>query len=204
MLRTTSGKEEITAAICRKMFSGCDIIYPKRRVCWRKCGQMISLIRPLFEGYLFVSSESTKIQNFDRLLHKYEFNVGGLVYSAGALIPILTKEKELIRKLMGNEGIVEVSEIEKIDNQIKVVTGPLVGFEPLIKKFSGRNRRITVEIPILAENRQIELGGVWKNPEYKPPDLCKSPDSEINDKQICSEVPKSGGMGRKRRKVMLR
>ncbi|BBB92532.1 transcription termination/antitermination NusG family protein [Methylomusa anaerophila] len=163
VLRTISSKEETAAAFYRKIFPDYDIIYPKRRICWRKCGNLINIIRPLFEGYLFVSTDNNKIHDFDNLLHKLRFNVGWLVYTAGALMPIFDEEKKMIQMLMGTEGIVEVSEIEKVQNRFSVVTGPLMGFEAMIKKFSAKNRRITVEIPILTENKRIELGGIWKN-----------------------------------------
>ncbi|BBB93458.1 MAG TPA: antitermination protein NusG [Methylomusa anaerophila] len=165
VLRIIHGKEEITSFICQKMYSKCRIINPKRRVYWRKSGQIISIIRPLFEGYLFVSINRENIEEFDHLLRKHRISAGWLVYSAGSLVPILPEEKQLIQKLIGSEGIVEISEIEKTEDQIKIVNGPLLGLEQIVKKYSRRDQRITVEVPILQEKRQLELGGVLKNPK---------------------------------------
>jgi len=160
VLRTGCGKEDAALTILRKMFSEVELIYPRKRISWRKQGGCISLIRPLFDGYLFVSYPKEKIRAFDQLLRMRKLNIAWLVYSGGALVPILNEEKQLIQKLMGSDGIVEVSTVGKHHEQLQVVNGPLVGLEHIVKKVSRRNRRITVEIPVLDEKRQIELEGI--------------------------------------------
>lgn len=138
------------------------IIYPKKRISWRKQGSIINLVRPLFEGYLFIAYPKEEIGIFDHLLRKYQLNIVWLVYSAGSLVPILNEEKQLLQKLIGSDGIVEVSTLEKHNQQLRVVNGPLVGVEHIIKKISRRDLRITVEIPVLDEKRRIELEGVLR------------------------------------------
>ncbi|SDL84564.1 transcriptional antiterminator NusG [Dendrosporobacter quercicolus] len=164
VFRTISGKEETTSLICKKMFSQCKIINPKRKVYWRKSGNTITTIRPLFEGYLFAATDRKNIEEFDYLLRKHRMGIGWLVYSAGSLLPIFPEEKQLIQKLIGNEGIVEISEVKKVQNQIQIVNGPLLGLEGIVTNYSRRNRRVTVEVPILQEKKQIELGGILVNP----------------------------------------
>ncbi len=159
VLRTVCGKEDATLTILRKMFSEVELIYPRRRISWRKQGSYIDLVRPLFDGYLFISYPKEKIRVFDQILRMRNLNIAWLVYSGGELIPILSEEKQLIQKLMGSDGIVEVSTVEKQNEQLQVVNGPLVGLEHIVTKVSRRNRRITVEIPMLDEVRKIELEG---------------------------------------------
>jgi transcription termination/antitermination protein NusG len=160
VLRTICGKEDAALTILRKMFSEVELIYPRRRISWRKQGRYIGLVRPLFDGYLFVSYPKEKIRAFDQLLRMRKLNIAWLVYSGGDLVPILDEEKLLIQKLMGKEEIVEVSTVVKHDGQIQVVDGPLVGLEHIVRKVSRRNRRITVEILVLDEKRKIELEGI--------------------------------------------
>lgn len=152
--------------IFQKTFSEYELIYPQKRISWRKNGNIINLIRPLFEGYLFVSASQENINKFDLLLHKYRLNIAWLVRCTGALMPILADEQQLIQNLMGSEGIVEISEINKTTR--KITKGPLIGMEHIIKKFSPRNRRITVEVPILKTIRKIELDGVLVDFEQTP------------------------------------
>jgi len=159
VLRTVCGKEDAAVAILQKMFLGIELIYPRRRVSWRKQGSYIDLVRPLFDGYLFISYPKDKIRAFDQALRMRNLNIAWLVYSGGELVPILNEERQLIQKLMGSEGIVEVSTVEKQHEQFQVVKGPLVGLEHIVTKVSRRNRRITVEIPMLDEVRKIELEG---------------------------------------------
>ncbi|AJQ29989.1 hypothetical protein JBW_04660 [Pelosinus fermentans JBW45] len=144
----------------RKLFPEVELIYPKRRISWRKQGAVIGLVRPLFDGYLFISCPREKIRGFDQLLRIRKLNIAWLVYSGEALVPILNEEKELIQRLMGSDGIVEVSTVVKHDEQLQILNGPLVGLEHIVKKVSHRNRRITVEVSMLDEKRKIELEGI--------------------------------------------
>jgi transcriptional antiterminator NusG len=160
VLRTVCGKEDATLTILRKMFSEVEIIYPRRRISWRKQGGYIDLVKPLFDGYLFISYPKEKIRAFGQLLRRCKLNIAWLVYSGEVLVPILNEEKQLIQKLMGSDGIVEVSTVGRTHEQLQVVNGPLVGLEHIVKKVSRRNRRITVEIPVLDEKIKIELEGV--------------------------------------------
>jgi transcription termination/antitermination protein NusG len=163
VLRTICGKEEVALRVFQKMFSEVEVIYPRRRISWRKQGSIISLVRPLFEGYLFIATEKEKIREYSRILRMNQLNVAWLVYSAGSLVPIFTEEKQLIQQLMGAEGIVEVSAVERYSDRLQVVNGPLLGQEHIITKVSGRNRRITIEIPVLEEKKKIELEGIIIN-----------------------------------------
>jgi transcription termination/antitermination protein NusG len=91
----------------------------------------------------------------------------GLTRSAGSLVPIFAEEKQLIQQLIGNTGVAEVSELQRLNDQLKVVKGPLMGLEHVIRKIYGRNRRITTEIPVLGEKKKVELEGYIINSEQK-------------------------------------
>lgn len=161
VLATSCGKEEILLSILQRLgiSSKFDVFCPKRKIGWRKNGNIISIIRPLFEGYLFAEVDGSDISEFDYLLRRYKLRAW-IVRSAGSLVPISVEEKQIIEKLMDSERVVQVSRIDKSKNQIKVVDGPLVGMEHIIRKFSNKNRRVTIEVPILHDNRTIELEGI--------------------------------------------
>ncbi|MBP2654771.1 MAG: hypothetical protein H6Q73_2340 [Firmicutes bacterium] len=167
VLRTACGKEDAVLVILRKMFFEVEFIYPRRRVSWRKQGRIIDLLRPLFEGYLFVVCPKERITLFDQLLRMSKLNIAWLVYSAGTLVPILNAERQLIQQLIGSDGIVDVSMVKNRNNQLEIVNGPLVGLENIVKKVSRRKRRITVEIPIFEEKRDIELEGILVDTDIK-------------------------------------
>jgi transcriptional antiterminator NusG len=162
VLRTLSGNgnEETAVSILRRIFPEVELVFPRRRVSWRKQGGIISIIRPLFEGYLFVDSDEKKIGKFDELLRIHKLNVAQLLYSGGTLVPIFDEEKHLILQLIGRNGIVEASTVARQEEHLQVVKGPLVGLEHLVKKISDKKRRITVEIPVMNEKRKVELEGI--------------------------------------------
>lgn len=53
-MSTLAGKEDVMYSTFQRVFPGYEIIYPKRRIGWRENGRIISLVRRMFEGYLFV------------------------------------------------------------------------------------------------------------------------------------------------------
>jgi transcription termination/antitermination protein NusG len=167
VLRTFCGQEETVITIFNKILSEFQIVFPRRRIHWRKQGAIIGLVRPLFEGYLFVSVQNNDIEKLDYLLRMHKMNAWLVRSAGGVIVPILAEEKQLILQLMGSTGIVDISQIEIIKGQIKVVKGPLKGLEPVIKKFSKRSQMITLEVPILQTKNQIELAGVLINSEKR-------------------------------------
>lgn len=162
VLRTLCGKEDAALSLFNKIesFSEFDVFCPRRKISWRKGGHILSVIRPLFEGYLFVSSPGKKIGTFDRLLRMYRLDIVRLIRSAGSLAPISSEEKRLLQGLLDYNRIVEVSKIEMVKEQLRVIDGPLLGCEHIIKNFSSSKRRLTVEIPLLHESKKIELEGI--------------------------------------------
>ena len=65
-LRTVCGKEDKALLILRRIFYGFELIYPKRRISWRKQGGYVNLVKPLFDGYIFISCLKEKIRDFDK------------------------------------------------------------------------------------------------------------------------------------------
>lgn len=169
VLRTFCGKEEMALSILKSIeaFSRFEIFCPKRRIGWRKSGRVISIIRPLFEGYLFVSINSKNILKFDFLLRSYKIGIVRLVRSAGSLVPISPEEKQLLQGLMDSGKVVEVSRLERVNTEYRVIDGPLLGYEHMIKKFSKRDRRITIEVPILQEKKILQLEGILVNSQQE-------------------------------------
>ncbi len=167
VVRTLSGKEDEVSIFFKKVFSEFEIVYPKRRVGWRKNGRVISIIRPLFEGYIFVSTN--KIEALDYLLHKNTIKFAWLIRCDRSLLPIYPEEKQLIQQLIGIEGVVDLSEVQMADGKIEAIKGPLVGLEHVIKNVSEKNHRIIIEIPVLGEKKKVELEGYMNRDYSKPP-----------------------------------
>ena len=163
VLRTIVGEEEKTIFLIQKFFNSIKIIFPKRRLSWRKKGRIIDVIKPLFSGYLFVSANYEQIKELHQWLRMQKVNAWLLKFG-DSTTPIEVREMELIQKLMCNGDIVEKSEIQKIGGKVMIVRGPLVGLEGIIEKYSKRNRRVIIKVIISGEERWVELEGTWVNP----------------------------------------
>lgn len=162
VLRTIVGKEEKVILLFQHLFHDIKVIFPKRRLSWRKKGKIVNVIKPLFSGYLFVSADNERIIELSLWLQFQKVDAW-FVKFGNLITPITTEEMQLIQQLMSDGDIVERSEILKIGEKATIIRGPLVGLEGIIEKYSKRNRRVMVKIIIGGEEKQVELEGTWIN-----------------------------------------
>lgn len=162
VLRTLVGKEEKIAFLFEQLFHDIKIIFPKRKLSWRKKGKIFDIIKPLFSGYLFVSANNERIRELNLWLQFQKIDAW-LVQFGNLLIPITTEEMQLIQQLMCNRDIIERSEVLKIGEKIRIVSGPLVGMEGIVEKYSKRNRRVIIKVTIGGEEKLVELEGTCIN-----------------------------------------
>ena len=160
VLRTIVGKEEKALFLLQHLFHDIKIIFPRRKLSWRKKGKIIEVIKPLFSGYLFVSASDKQIMELNLWLRAQRIDLW-FVKLGNLITPITTEEIELIQKLMCNSDIVESSEILKKGEKVMIVRGPLVGLEGIVEKYSKRNRRVIIKVSIGGEERQVALEGTW-------------------------------------------
>lgn len=162
VLRTLPGKEEKALILLQHLFHDIKIIFPKRRLSWRKKGKIIDVIKPLFSGYLFASADDKQIFELNLWLRTQKVHVW-FVKVGSSIIPINVHEIELIQKLMCSGDIVEGSKVLRIGEKVMIVGGPLVGLEGIIEKYSKRDSRVIIKVTIGGEERQVELEGKWVN-----------------------------------------
>lgn len=155
-MRTLAGKEEKSVLLIKKFFRDINILFPKRRLSWRKRGEVIEIVKPLFNGYFFVFAQDNRIREIDFWLRIKKPDIWFVKFGK-AMIPVLNEEMKLVQKLTCDSDIVERSAIYKNGDKIEVVSGPLVGLEGIVEKYSGRNRRATVRITIGGKERRVEL-----------------------------------------------
>lgn len=160
VLRTLAGQEERSLILLQHLFKDIQFIFPKRRLSWRKKGAILDVIKPLFRGYLFVSARDKRIKELDYWMRDKKVDIW-FVKIDKLIIPITSEEVQLIKKLICNGDIIERSEIIKIGEEVKIVSGPLVGLEGIVENYSKRNRRVTIKVTVSGEEKQVELEGVW-------------------------------------------
>lgn len=117
VLRTLVGKEEKFILLFKHLFHDIKIVFPKRRVSWRKKGKVIDVIKPLFSGYLFISANNEKIKELNQWLRFQKVDAWFIKFD-NVITPINDKEMQLIQQLMCNGDVVERSEVIKIGEKI--------------------------------------------------------------------------------------
>jgi len=155
-MRTQVGKEERSVFLVNSFFRDVTVLFPKRRLSWRKKGEVFDVVKPLFSGYFFVRAHDNQVRELDFWLRVKRPDIW-FVKMGNMIIPVLNEEMQLVQQLMCNGDIVEKSKIYKNGDKIEIVSGPLVGLEGIVERYSGRNRRVTVKIAIGGEEKRVEL-----------------------------------------------
>ena len=68
------------------------------------------------------------------------------------------KDTQLLEKLWSGRECLEISVGVMEGDKVKIVEGPLVGKESMIKKINKHKRQAVVEINFMGENRLITIG----------------------------------------------
>ena len=155
-MRTQVGKEGRSVFLVNSFFRDVNVLFPKRRLSWRKRGEVFDVVKPLFSGYFFIRAQDKKVRELDFWLRVKRPDIW-FVKMGNMIIPVLNEEMQLVQQLMCNSDIVEKSNIYKSGDKIEVVSGPLVGLEGIVERYSVRNRRATVKIAIGGEEKRVEL-----------------------------------------------
>ncbi len=138
-----------------------DIFIVKRKRLRKKDGNWKEYEEKLFPGYIFVETEDPKkiaseirnIDGFKKLVGMGE--IGHMNY-----IPLTLDEENMINDLIGKEkktiGISTIS-IEE-GKSVKIISGPLVGYEGKVLKYDLHKRVALVSIPFAGRETTIQLG----------------------------------------------
>ncbi len=116
---------------------------------WRTCR------RPLFPGYLFISTEHP-LEVFAELRHVV--GLTNLLHIEEEIVPLTQKESDFLMQIAGDDRIVEMSEGIIEGNHIKVLSGPLVGMEGTIRKVDRHKRKAYIEVEMFGRKQQIQVG----------------------------------------------
>lgn len=138
-----------------------DMFIPLRVRMKKKQNKWIEVEERVFPGYIFVETstpkefarELRKIDGFKRLVGFG--STGGIHYT-----PLSKKNEEMIRKLIGNGNHrIELSSIQiEEGKKIKVVDGPLLGFEGIVTRYNLHKRVALVDIDLNGMVVSVQLG----------------------------------------------
>lgn len=125
------------------------------------------LIRRMFDGYLFLESDTPeKVDDALKKMPGYTAVMAAEDEKGKLFIPI-HKEEELFLDSILTDGIMRASYVRYgKDHKIEQAIGPLEKYLDKIIKVDLHHRRAVVQIPLFGEERQIKFG-LWLDADPK-------------------------------------
>lgn len=138
-----------------------DIFSPCRKELRKYKGELKDVKVKCFPGYLFVETEDIKqlfkdlywIQGFTKIL--------GREAGSDNFLPLSKEESRVIDILYSEESgrVTEISDIVLTEgDKIRVVAGPLMGQESIIKKVNLHKRTVTIDISLAGRGMEVKVG----------------------------------------------
>ena len=146
-------RTQCSSSIADSILKQCFIPYyeEKRRI----RGQWIVQQRLLFPGYVFMVTE-----RIEELYIELKQIVGltKLIGTGDEVIPLSEEETAFLLNFGGKDQVVEMSEGIIEGSQVKVLSGPLMGKEGLIRKIDRHKRKAYLEIEMFGRVQKVQVG----------------------------------------------
>lgn len=150
-----TGQEEKTKTAIEATFKDIKAIVPTRELRERKAGKWEIVKRKLFPGYVLLKGEIS-VEDYYKM--KTLPVATNFLRDEDGLLEIDKRELRALNILLREDENVRISTAYKIDEKIKIIQGPLVGFEANIESIDARKGRAKVKMDFLGETRIVQLG----------------------------------------------
>ncbi|BCJ94320.1 transcription termination/antitermination protein NusG [Anaerocolumna cellulosilytica] len=132
-----------------------NLLVPKRRIYERKQGVRREVTKIMFPGYVLL--ETNNINEF------YSRTRGGphiikFLKNNYNFLEVGVDEIKQILHMVDQEGFINISQALIMNDRIKIMEGPLLGQEGIIKKIDKRKGRAKVQFTINYNTLLIDLG----------------------------------------------
>jgi len=165
---TVTGKEDKLRKKILEKLNFISTLFPQRKLQIRRKGKSFNIIKSLLPGYFFIKSERL-LKNEEAAViketGKENFNIFSKILGSDyknnkePIRHISDKEMDHILFLTKNDDVVDFSTYLKEGQKVKIISGPLKGYETIIKKINPRKKRITISLNIFGVNKNIDVGG---------------------------------------------
>ena len=115
----------------------------------------IEVEKLLFPGYLFVETDNPDEIHMKLRSQQDYLKILG---NDGEFIPLSKREEEFINGITGHTDRVDISRGIIVDGEVKILSGPLSGFEQYIVKIDRPKRKACLEIQLFGETKRITAG----------------------------------------------
>jgi len=165
VMQTLVGQEERVVERLRRQFLPEDeVAHPRRRLQLRQQGVYVDTMKTLFPGYLFFRGHCVDAAAFrERILSltRSRCELPGMVRILGQgqrPMPIYEHEAQLIWSMMNEAEVIDYSQVCFVGATVKIVRGPLLGHEGIIRRVNRRKGRVTVEMQLFGAVNCTDLG----------------------------------------------
>lgn len=131
------------------------LLNPKRLIYERKNGVRKKVARILFPGYILV--ETNQIVDFYHRISGRP-HIIRFLRNSGCFLEVRSEEMQHILSMANKEGFIGISQGLIINDTVRIIEGPLLDREGIIKKIDKRKGRAKVEFLINNNPLLIDLG----------------------------------------------
>lgn len=154
---TRAGHEQNVRKLIEQSFSKEEIklLVPKRKIIERKKGQRVEKIKLLFPGYVFIHTNMS-----DEVYYRIRNVLDFAVFLKDGFRPAHVKEDDMrvILSLTGYSDLIGFSKGINIGGRVKIIDGPLKGYEGLIESIDKRKGRAKVRLKVAGDLKVVDLG----------------------------------------------
>ncbi|MCC8044143.1 MAG: antiterminator LoaP [Clostridiales bacterium] len=118
-------------------------------------GEWSTRKKVLFPGYVFMITD--QLDELRLSLRKVS-RLTKMIGVGDEIIPLTDEEVLFLQGFCGEQQVAEVSQGILEGSQVRILSGPLVGKEALIKKIDYHKRRAYLEVDMFGRRQKIRLG----------------------------------------------
>lgn len=135
--------------------TGTEALVPRRIVHERQQGKIYTNERKLFPSYVFINIEFNP-----KIYYRIKRIPGVIRFLGGNNVaqPVAEEEMNFIFSLCSDGELAGISSLVKVGDQIRVLSGPLQGFEGRIVKVDWRHLRARVRLTLFNRPHEVDLG----------------------------------------------
>ncbi|HHT65044.1 MAG: antiterminator LoaP [Caldicoprobacterales bacterium] len=152
-----TGQEEVMRKFLETLLPDADmrILIPKRKLQERRMGKVYEKIRTLLPGYVLIKTEMDV-----SFYYQLKQMPGLLSILRDETEPMSIPEHEIavILALTNHGDVIELSEVYKEGDKIKVSKGPMEGLEGIIESYDHRKKRLKIRLELLGQVKKVDLG----------------------------------------------
>ncbi|OOM75811.1 hypothetical protein CLPUN_30450 [Clostridium puniceum] len=152
----TNQEGKVKKILEKEMGDKYQFIVPTRELIERKNGKWSKIKRTLFPGYVFIKAIMNievyyKLKRVPRIIK--------LLRNEDEVLVVAEKEVKVLKILLdNNDNNIGISTLYKKNDNIRIISGPLLGLEGQIIKIDTRKGRAKVNLSFMNEEIIVELG----------------------------------------------